>query len=99
MTLAARFKNAGSLFKQLPGTFRLFWSASPRGAVLLGLLTLVAAVLPAGERRFGILSTAGISQNELPYAGLHRLLSRYSTAPAAASSAARRELYGSRPPR
>ncbi|WP_208647257.1 ABC transporter ATP-binding protein [Corallococcus interemptor] len=43
----ARLKNAGVLFKQLPGTFRLFWRASPRGAVVLGALTLVAAVLPA----------------------------------------------------
>nr|WP_274622427.1 ABC transporter ATP-binding protein [Myxococcus fulvus] len=40
-------KSAGSLFRQLPGTFRIFWQASPRGAVVLGLLTLVAAVLPA----------------------------------------------------
>ncbi|RKH68507.1 ABC transporter ATP-binding protein [Corallococcus llansteffanensis] len=47
-SLRARLKNAGILFKQLPGTFRLFWQASPRGAVVLGLLTLVAAVLPAG---------------------------------------------------
>jgi ATP-binding cassette subfamily B protein len=48
MPLLARLKNASSLFKQLPGTFRLFWQASPRGAVVLALLTLVAAVLPAG---------------------------------------------------
>ncbi|NOJ77804.1 ABC transporter ATP-binding protein [Myxococcus xanthus] len=47
MSLKARFQNAGSLFKQLPGTFRLFWQASPRGAVVLGALTLVAALLPA----------------------------------------------------
>ncbi|MFP2904753.1 ABC transporter ATP-binding protein [Pyxidicoccus sp. 3LFB2] len=47
-SLRARLKSTGSLFKQLPGTFRLFWQASPRLAVLLGALTLVAAVLPAG---------------------------------------------------
>ncbi|MCP3139886.1 ABC transporter ATP-binding protein [Pyxidicoccus xibeiensis] len=47
-SLKARLKSTGSLFKQLPGTFRLFWQASPRLAVLLGALTLVAAVLPAG---------------------------------------------------
>ncbi|WP_082282960.1 ABC transporter ATP-binding protein [Myxococcus hansupus] len=47
MSLRARFQNAGSLFKQLPGTFRLFWQASPRGALVLGALTLVAALLPA----------------------------------------------------
>ena len=47
LSLKARFQNAGSLFKQLPGTFRLFWQASPRGALVLGALTLVAALLPA----------------------------------------------------
>jgi ATP-binding cassette subfamily B protein len=47
LPLKARLKNAGSLFRQLPGTFRLFWEASPKLAVLLGALTLVAAVLPA----------------------------------------------------
>ncbi|QSQ22224.1 ABC transporter ATP-binding protein [Pyxidicoccus parkwayensis] len=46
-SLLARLKNTGSLFRQLPGTFRLFWQASPRMAVLLGALTLVAALLPA----------------------------------------------------
>ncbi|GEN06648.1 ATP-binding cassette, subfamily B [Myxococcus fulvus] len=46
-SLKERLKSAGSLFRQLPGTFRIFWQASPRGAVVLGLLTLVAAVLPA----------------------------------------------------
>ncbi|NPC84289.1 ABC transporter ATP-binding protein, partial [Pyxidicoccus fallax] len=46
--MLARLKNTGSLFKQLPGTFRLFWAASPKLAVLLGALTLMAAVLPAG---------------------------------------------------
>ncbi len=48
LPLKARLKNAGSLFRQLPGTFRLFWEASPKLAVVLGLLTLVAAGLPAG---------------------------------------------------
>ncbi|MFY1827137.1 ABC transporter ATP-binding protein [Myxococcus fulvus] len=46
-SLKERLKSAGSLFRQLPGTFRIFWQASPQGAVVLGLLTLVAAVLPA----------------------------------------------------
>ncbi|NVJ26809.1 MULTISPECIES: ABC transporter ATP-binding protein [Myxococcus] len=46
-SLKERLKGAGSLFRQLPGTFHLFWRASPQGAVLLGALTLVAAVLPA----------------------------------------------------
>ncbi|AGC48815.1 ABC transporter permease/ATP-binding protein [Myxococcus stipitatus DSM 14675] len=46
-SLKDRLKSAGSLFRQLPGTFRIFWQASPRGAVVLGALTLVAALLPA----------------------------------------------------
>jgi len=53
-------KNAGSLFRQLPGTFRLFWAASPRGAVVLGLLTLVAAVVPAAIAWVGKLIVDGV---------------------------------------
>jgi ATP-binding cassette subfamily B protein len=59
-SLKSRLKNAGSLFKQLPGTFRLFWQASPRLAVLLGLLTLVAAVLPAAIAYVGKLIVDGV---------------------------------------
>jgi ATP-binding cassette subfamily B protein len=58
--LKARLKNAGSLFRQLPGTFRLFWAASPRGAVVLGLLTLVAAVVPAAIAWVGKLIVDGV---------------------------------------
>jgi ATP-binding cassette subfamily B protein len=59
-SLKARLKSAGSLFRQLPGTFRLFWAASPRGAVVLGLLTLVAAVLPAAIAWVGKLIVDGV---------------------------------------
>ncbi|MFL5351059.1 MAG: ABC transporter ATP-binding protein, partial [Archangium sp.] len=59
-SLKARLKNTGSLFRQLPGTFRLFWAASRRGAVVLGALTLVAAVLPAGIAWVGKLIVDGI---------------------------------------
>jgi ATP-binding cassette subfamily B protein len=59
-SLKSRLKNAGSLFKQLPGTFRLFWRASPRLAVVLGLLTLVAAVLPAAIAYVGKLIVDGV---------------------------------------
>ncbi|KFE62346.1 ABC transporter ATP-binding protein [Hyalangium minutum] len=58
--LTTRLKNAGSLFKQLPGTFRLFWQASPQLAVVLGLLTLVAAVLPAAIAYVGKLIVDGV---------------------------------------
>jgi ATP-binding cassette subfamily B protein len=59
-SLKSRLKNAGSLFRQLPGTFRLFWQASPRLAVVLGLLTLVAAVLPAAIAYVGKLIVDGV---------------------------------------
>ncbi|HEX8819662.1 MAG TPA: ABC transporter ATP-binding protein [Archangium sp.] len=59
-SLKARLKNTGSLFRQLPGTFRLFWSASPRGAVVLGVLTLVAALLPATIAWVGKLIVDGV---------------------------------------
>ncbi|HEX8437292.1 ABC transporter ATP-binding protein [Archangium sp.] len=59
-SLKARLKNAGSLFRQLPGTFRLFWQASPRGAVVLGVLTLVAALLPAAIAWVGKLIVDGV---------------------------------------
>lgn len=60
LPLTARLKNAGSLFKQLPGTFQLFWRASPGLAVLLGALTLVAAVLPAAIAYVGKLIVDGV---------------------------------------
>ncbi|WP_224362540.1 ABC transporter ATP-binding protein [Hyalangium versicolor] len=59
-SLVSRLKNAGSLFKQLPGTFRLFWQSGPRLAVILGLLTLVAAVLPAAIAYVGKLILDGV---------------------------------------
>ncbi|HEX8706520.1 MAG TPA: ABC transporter ATP-binding protein [Myxococcaceae bacterium] len=59
-SLTARLKNAGSLFRYLPGTFRLFWKASPRLAVTLGVLTLVAAVLPAAIAYVGKLIVDGV---------------------------------------
>jgi ATP-binding cassette subfamily B protein len=59
-SLKARLKNAGSLFRYLPGTFRLFWKASPKLAVTLGVLTLVAAVLPAAIAYVGKLIVDGV---------------------------------------
>ncbi|WP_434384448.1 ABC transporter ATP-binding protein [Melittangium boletus] len=59
-SLKARLKNAGSLFRQLPGTFRLFWEASPRLAVTLAVLTLVAAVFPAAMAWVGKLIVDGV---------------------------------------
>ncbi|MFL5322518.1 MAG: ABC transporter ATP-binding protein [Myxococcaceae bacterium] len=42
-----RAKNAGAIFKQAPGTFRLVWEADRGGTLLLAALTAVAAVVPA----------------------------------------------------
>lgn len=61
-SLRARLKSAGSLFKQLPGTWRLFWASSPRLAVGLMLLTVVAAVLPAAMAWVGKLIVDGVVQ-------------------------------------
>jgi ATP-binding cassette, subfamily B, bacterial len=58
--LKSRLKNMGSLFRQLPGTFRLFWEASPRGAGVLALFTLLAAVLPASIAWTGKLIVDGV---------------------------------------
>ncbi|WNG30897.1 ABC transporter ATP-binding protein [Cystobacter fuscus] len=63
-SLKARLKNAGSLFRQLPGTFRLFWEASPRIAVALGALTLLAAVMPAAIAWVGKLIVDGVVARE-----------------------------------
>ena len=60
LSLRQRLASAGSLARQLPGTFRLFWSASPRGALVLGLLTLVAALLPAAIAWVGKLIVDGV---------------------------------------
>ncbi|XXF81686.1 ABC transporter ATP-binding protein [Myxococcaceae bacterium GXIMD 01537] len=60
MTLKARLQSVGGLFRQLPGTCRLFWSASPRLALALMALTLVAAVLPAGIAWVGKLIVDGV---------------------------------------
>ena len=46
--LKARLKGTASIFQQFPGTFRLVWEADKRLTIAVALLTLVAAVLPAG---------------------------------------------------
>jgi ATP-binding cassette, subfamily B, bacterial len=60
LSLRQRLASAGSLARQLPGTFRLFWAASPRGAVVLALLTLGAALLPAAIAYVGKLIVDGV---------------------------------------
>src|SRR5215469_10588217 len=46
-SLKARLKSAGSVFRQVPGTFRLVWQADRRSAIAMAALTLLSAALPA----------------------------------------------------
>jgi ATP-binding cassette, subfamily B, bacterial len=43
-----RVRELRTVFRQVPGTFSLVWRADRRGAIAVGALTAVAAVLPAG---------------------------------------------------
>jgi ATP-binding cassette subfamily B protein len=45
--LRARLSGAASIFRQIPGTFRLVWEADRTGAIAIAALTVCAAVLPA----------------------------------------------------
>ncbi|HEX7489561.1 MAG TPA: ABC transporter ATP-binding protein, partial [Anaeromyxobacteraceae bacterium] len=47
-SLGERAKDLRAAFRQVPATFDLVWRADRGGALLLGALTTVAAVLPAG---------------------------------------------------
>jgi ATP-binding cassette subfamily B protein len=47
LPLGKRIRNLGTIFRQLPGTFRLLWGSSRRGAIALGALTAFSALLPA----------------------------------------------------
>jgi len=46
-TLRSRIGEAASIFRQIPGTFKLLWEADAKSAVAIAALTLFAAVLPA----------------------------------------------------
>ena len=43
-----RLKNARLLFRMLPRTFAVLWAAAPALTVVLGGITLVQALIPAG---------------------------------------------------
>jgi ABC-type multidrug transport system fused ATPase/permease subunit len=58
--LRARIAAAISVFRQVPGTFRLLWRASPRGTLAIALLTAIAAVIPAGIAWVGKLIVDGV---------------------------------------
>ncbi|MSP59885.1 MAG: ABC transporter ATP-binding protein [Myxococcales bacterium] len=45
-SLPARLRGALAVFREVPGTLRLVWQADRRGAISLGIGTLVGALLP-----------------------------------------------------
>src|SRR6185369_1646047 len=55
-----RVRELRSVFRQVPGTFSLVWRADRRGAIVVGALTAVAAVLPAGIAWTGKLIVDGV---------------------------------------
>jgi ATP-binding cassette subfamily B protein len=59
-TLRERLRGARTLFRQVPGTLRLVWEADAPGAVFVGALTLVLALLPAGIAWVGKLIVDGV---------------------------------------
>ncbi|MGA8893622.1 MAG: ABC transporter ATP-binding protein [Anaeromyxobacteraceae bacterium] len=58
--LRGRLSAAAGVFTQVPGTFRLVWEADRRGAVAIGALTAVAALLPAPVAWVGKLIVDGV---------------------------------------
>src|SRR5262252_6802409 len=47
-SLIQPLRNFVAVFDQIPGTLRLVWQADRSSVVVLALLTVIAAVLPAG---------------------------------------------------
>jgi ATP-binding cassette subfamily B protein len=58
--LRIRIAQAISVFRQVPGTFRILWQSSPKGALAIGALTAIAAVVPAGVAYVGKLIVDGV---------------------------------------
>lgn len=59
-TLRERLRGARIVFRQVPGTLRLVWEADAAGAVAVGALTLVLALLPAAIAWVGKLIVDGV---------------------------------------
>ena len=59
-TLRDRLRGARTVFRQVPGTLRLVWEADAAGAVKVGALTLVLALLPAAIAWVGKLIVDGV---------------------------------------
>jgi ATP-binding cassette subfamily B protein len=59
-SLRERLRGARAVFEQAPGTLRLVWEADAAGAVTVGALTVVLALLPAGIAWVGKLIVDGV---------------------------------------
>jgi ATP-binding cassette subfamily B protein/ATP-binding cassette subfamily C protein len=58
--LSARLGGVRTVFREAPGALRLLWEADPRGALLIALLTIVVALLPAALAWVGKLIVDGV---------------------------------------
>ncbi|HSN91025.1 MAG TPA: ABC transporter ATP-binding protein [Anaeromyxobacteraceae bacterium] len=59
-SLRERLAGLRTVFRQVPGTLRLVWASDRRGAVTIGALTLVLALLPAAVAWVGKLIVDGV---------------------------------------
>ena len=59
-TLRERLRGARAVFRQVPGTLRLVWEADAAGAITVGILAFVLALLPAGIAWVGKLIVDGV---------------------------------------
>ncbi|HSN15053.1 MAG TPA: ABC transporter ATP-binding protein, partial [Anaeromyxobacteraceae bacterium] len=58
--LRARLGGVRTVFREAPGALRLLWEADPRGALLIALLTIAVALLPAALAWVGKLIVDGV---------------------------------------
>lgn len=60
MALYARLLAGLAVFRQVPPTFRVLWAASPRGTVVIAVLTAIAAFIPPAAAYVGKLIVDGV---------------------------------------
>jgi ATP-binding cassette, subfamily B, bacterial len=58
--LRTRVVQAISVFRQVPGTFRILWDASRAGTIAIGLLSAIGAIVPAAIAYVGKLIVDGV---------------------------------------
>jgi ATP-binding cassette, subfamily B, bacterial len=59
-SLRARLAAGAQVFRQVPGTFRILWESSKGGALAIGALTLIGALVPAAIAYVGKLIVDGV---------------------------------------